>query len=361
MKKEKVDVFEIIQPSSGVKILLIRLDHLGDLVLMTPLVRALAKAGHSVDILTLRWLGAVFENSPYIKGNFALEEIDPSFLKNDRALQCWLKSQKYDVLLLPNPKPRRLLWSSFRSGVPVRMAMQAGIWGRLTGHRCLTVHSSMMSGRHFSDLQLDFARALDVPTDGLRLDYFCREEEIAQAKKNLSSVFPDSGSEPLIGIHPGTQGNTCNLPPTVYGELAALILARTPWRIVLTGSAGEKKLLDSWPREVLQSPRVYNTMGALDLRSLAALISQMDRYVIGSTGPLHLAAALGIKTLSPFCPLPPIAASIWGNIATGVCAEPEAESCRQWRAGAPPHQHCNFRGEITVERLWTLLNENRRP
>jgi ADP-heptose:LPS heptosyltransferase len=217
-----------------------------------------------------------------------------------------------------------------------------------------------MRGRHFSDLMLDLARRLDVPTDGLKPDYFCRPEELDQARAKISTLFPDYQGEPILGIHPGCQSNTCNLPPRAYGEFASLALARTNWRIIVTGSAKELALLQSWPSEILASPRVYVSMGELDLRSLAAMISLMQNYVIGSTGPLHLAAALGVPTTSPFCPLPPISASVWGNAsANGTCVQPNPECCRRWTASAPPHRHCDLRGEITAEHLWTSLEQRK--
>jgi len=339
-----------------VKILLIRLDHLGDLILTTPLIRALAKAGHSVEVITPRWLAPVLEGNPHVGKSFAIEDVAEGFPSAWRELGDWMKAQRYDCILLPHPKPRQMLWASWKSGVRLRLAMQAGIWGRLTGHHCLLVRYAFREGRHFSDLMLDLARALKVPTDGLKPDYFCREEEIIQAKERIRSVFPGFAGEPVVGIHPGCLGNTCNLPARVYGDLAALILERTTWRIVVTGSERERSLLSSWPQGVATSSRVYQSMGLLDLRSLGAVISQMGSYIIGSTGPLHLASALGIRTISPFCPLPPICASVWGN-ATGLgsCVEPDPAACRQWRAQARLYQHCDFRGEITAENLWRSL------
>jgi ADP-heptose:LPS heptosyltransferase len=340
-----------------VKILLIRLDHLGDLVLMTPLVRALAKAGHAVDLVTPRALSVLFEENPHLRAQFSVEEIAPGFPADWRPLSGWIKAQKYEALLLPSPKPRPLLWSSFFSGVPKRLALQGGVWGRLTGHRCLPVRRAFMSGRHYSDIQLDLARALGAPTDGIKLDYFFRPEEKAAARQKIPLLFPGWQGEPIIGIHPGWMGNTCNLPSAVYGKLAALILERTPARILVTGTEKEKALLSEWPRDVLTSPRLFNGMGAFDLRALAAMIAHLDNYVVVGTGPLHLAGAIGIRTTSPFCAVPPLGFPNWGNMnGRGGCVQPDPARCREWIAGAADHRHCDFRGEVTAEHLWQCLN-----
>ncbi len=340
------------------KILLIRLDHLGDILLSTPLFRALAHAGHAVDVVIPGWLRPVLEGNPHLAGSFAIEQIAPGFPAGWRPLRDWMRRRAYDCILLPHPKPRVLLRCSLGSGARHRLAMQAGIWGRVTLHRCLRMRAAMRGGRHYSDLQLDFARALGVAVDGLKLDYFLREEEIAAARARLAARFPDRGSAPLIGLHPGAAGNTCQLPSPVYGETARLILQRTAARIVVTGSAGERRLLDSWPAEVLASPRVDVTMGALELRELAATIRHLRAYVIGSTGPLHLAAALGVPTVSPFCAGPPIGPSVWGNACgPAACVEPAAENCRRWRATHGEGALCDFRGEISAESLWRALEK----
>lgn len=338
------------------KILLTRLDHLGDLILTTPLIRALAKAGHTVDVLTLKSLLPVLEENPFVHDTYGIEHVVPGFPKDWRRLRTWMQVRGYEGMLLPNPKPRQLLCCSFGSGARVRIALQAGIWGRLTLHQCLTVSASFRKGRHYSDLQLDLARAMQVPADGLKPDYFCRAEEKRWAREKIAEMFPDVTEGPIVGIHPGCLGNTCNLPSRTYADFAELILERTPARIIVTGTASEKKLFESWPKKLQESSRVWNSCGQLDLRRLAAVIARMDHYVIGSTGPLHLASALGVRTVSPFCAIPPLTSSVWGNITgTGTTVQPAASSCRAWTAQAKPHQHCDFRGEVCAEHLWQSL------
>ncbi len=338
------------------KILLVRLDHIGDLLLTTPLVRALARGGHEVELVVPRALLPLLEANPHVRAAFAVEDIAPAFPALWRPLRDWMRARLYDTILLPNAHPRALLRCSFGSGARRRLAMQAGILGRLTSHRCLRIGPAMEGGRHYSDLLLDFARLLGVEPDGLQLDYVCRPEEIAAARRNLALRFPDRGAAPLIALHPGHAGNTCNLPSRVYGELAQILLERSDAHLVVTGSAAESALLDSWPSGVLASPRVENAVGALDLRRLAAILRAMDAVVAVGTGPLHLAAALRVPTLSPFCALPPLSPAVWGNVSgPAICLEPATENCRRWRKTHPPGVHCDFRGEITADQLWLRL------
>ena len=88
-------------------------------------------------------------------------------------------------------------------------------------------------------------------------------------------------------------------------------------------------------------------MGQLDVRQLAAVVTTMAVYVCSSTGPLHVASAVGTATVSPFCPPPPLNATIWGNMgAPSRVIEPE--NCPR-RSGESTC--CNFLGQISADQL----------
>ncbi len=327
------------------RIVILRHDHLGDLVLTTPLVRALARAGHHVEFIAPAATAPILERNPHLDAVHSLESFAPNFPSDWPTLARNLRARRYDIILLPHARPAALLLAARASGIPRRLAMWAGWPGRLLGHRCL--RSGLPAHpRPFSRIMLDFAEALGVASDGLRPDVVLGEEEIATATDRLRRHLPDCSR--IVGIHPGCAGNTCNLPPADYAALAAELLHRPGLGIVLTGSPAERPLLDPWSRDLLASPRVWNAVGALSLRELAATIDRLDLYVVPSTGPLHLASARGVATLSPFCPQSPLCAEIWGNTGgPALVATPDPAGCAR-RAAAG---HCDFRGEIPPRQL----------
>lgn len=328
------------------KVLIIRTDHLGDVVLMTPLVRALALAGHQVSVTVPRAVMPVFSHNPRLTACHAMEDIAPNFPQSWRSLSRWLRTQQLDVLILPQAGSKQLLWASALSGIPTRIAMWAGVWGRLTGHRCL--RSGMLkSSRHFSDIVLDCARALGLPGGSLAPEIFLTPAEKDEGVALCHSKFP---GWKVIGLHPGCAGNTCNLPAAEYGRLADLILTQSECAIVITGLDREKNLLQAWPKSVLESPRVWNSMGQLDLRQLMAMIDRLAVFVCPSTGPLHLASALGIKTVSPFCSRPGLNHQVWGNL--GGPAEVIEAVLPDCRLNTGKKIVCDFRGAISAEALW---------
>lgn len=336
------------------RVLVIRTDHLGDIVLATPLVRALAEAGWVVEVLVPAAMRAVFAGNPGVRACHAMEVVAPGFPKGWTRLARWIRAGRFDAVLLPYARPRELLWASCISGVRRRVAMWAGVWGRVTGHRCLRSRIKE-EPRHFAEISLECARALNVPPRGAALEWFVTSGEAEWAARGLQERF---GARRLLGVHPGCAGNACNLPAREYGRLVELMLAHTDCGIVVTGTAGERGLWRDWPAEVVRSPRVWNAMGEMNLRQLAAVLARLEVLVCPSTGPLHVASALGVATVSPFCARPTLSPTVWGNRnANAAVVVPEAEACRSWGEREPGH--CDFRGLVVAEDLWRRVVELR--
>lgn len=329
------------------RVLIVRLDHLGDVLLTTPLVRAAARAGHEVHVLARANCAAPFAGSGTVTTHI-LEEVAPGFPGSWWRLGGWMRRQKFEMILLPYAKPRQLLLASALSGAKRRIAMWGGLLGRLTLHQCL--RSGMRSGaRHFSEIPLDCAIAAGFPTDGLKPDFFLTGTEIDSARAEMASRFPGLK---LVGIHPGCAGNTCNLPPETFGRLAELLLAEPGLALIGTGIPAERKLFEAWPRAVLEHPRFFNACGLWDLRQLAAHVANYATMIVPSTGPLHIAAAFSIPTVTAFCRYPPLSAAVWGNLTPGaIVVSPPEGFCERRRAAPGAAPTCDFQGQVQAEDL----------
>lgn len=322
-------------------------------MLTTPLIRALALGGHEVDVIVRRPFASIFAHSPHVRQCFEVETIAPSFPQGWWRLAHWMRERHYDTIILAYAREKRLCFASLLSGAKHRIAMWSGAWGRLTLHRCLASHITT-NPRPVSDILLSCSRALRVRDQGLKPDIFLTQAE----RESVRGMIPETcRNRLLVGIHPGSAGNACNLPPSIYGELAEQLLKTTEAALIITGTANERSLLQAWPNSVLTSPRVWLSHGLLDVRELASAIAEMDVLVCSSTGPLHLASAAQTPTVSPFCPAAPLSAAIWGNVGTpALVLEPLTCPIQEGREG-----RCDFRGEIPIHRVVEgvrrLLNE----
>ncbi len=329
------------------KALLIRLDHVGDVFLCTPLLRALSQAGYRTELMVPEAAAQLFDGNPHVAAIHDLRQISPQFPYGWGTLSRWLRRGGFDVLILPYARQPALLWASFFSGIPTRMAMWSGIWGRLTLHHCLR---SGLPGRlrPFADILLDCARRLGIPPGTTRPELYL---PTAVCDAMARQVVARTGGRRLVGIHPGCGGSSCNLPPAEYGRLAALLLQHRDVTLAATGVAAERAMIATWPASVQASDRLWNTMGDLTLQQLAALIRQMAVYVVPSTGPLHLANWADVATVSPFCAAPTLSAAVWGNDnGKGVALAPPPDYCLQRRRVG--NRHCDFSGHVNAETLY---------
>jgi ADP-heptose:LPS heptosyltransferase len=329
-------------------ICIIRADHLGDLVLTTPLMRELHRSGHQVDVVCRAAHLPALDHLPFIHHAHALEAISPGFPARWSDLTAWFRIRKYNRLLLPYAKPKELLFAARMSGTPVT-SMWGGLWSRLL--LCRSLRSCLLTHpRHMTDIWLDLARDLGCDPQGTMPELTVNDHDKDFAAKWLQ----DRGIQgSFVIIHPGCGGNTCNLPPAVYAELADFVRQEHGSAVVVTGSTTEKQTIGQAFADVYADTGVVDAMDALDLRVFMALIAQAACVVSVGTGPLHLAAALGTPTVSPFCRRIGISAKVWGNQAvSGIAVEPD----EAWCAAYGKNDLCNFNGHVDAKKIFSALS-----
>ncbi|HRU39088.1 MAG TPA: glycosyltransferase family 9 protein, partial [Candidatus Goldiibacteriota bacterium] len=102
----------------------------------------------------------------------------------------------------------------------------------------------------------------------------------------------------FVIIHPGSKGSAWNISRQKYAEAADAV--STFAKVLLTGGPAEKAMLMSIMDSMKNGENVVVMEEEMTLRQFAAVISLSSVLVSCSTGPMHLAAAMGVKTLSFF-------------------------------------------------------------
>jgi ADP-heptose:LPS heptosyltransferase len=112
-------------------------------------------------------------------------------------------------------------------------------------------------------------------------------------------------------IHPKSNGNGREWPLEHFARLAQLLASRTDIRLWITGSQAEGELLQRAAPGLLAQANVQLLCGSCDLAGLMKLMAQSQGLIASGTGPLHLAAALGVPALGLFPPRRPIHPQRW--------------------------------------------------
>jgi heptosyltransferase-2 len=274
------------------KILMIRLDRLGDLMLSLPAIQAVREyfPDSHISVMTRPSTAGILEGHPLI------DEVIPYFyekkgrhsslLGNFRFL-LEISRRRFDICFILHPSVRSYL-VPFVTGIPYRVGFSSALSFTLTRNVKDLRHLGL---RHESEYTLDIVRSFGIndPSDkpaGVR--FFSEHQKkvkIAQGRK-------------VVAIHPGSSCPSKKWPVERYAELIKMILRDTPHAVAVVGGGEEKVLGEVLKKE--DPERVLDLTGTLNLKELAAFFTECEVLISNDSGPVHVAAAAGTPTLVIF-------------------------------------------------------------
>ena len=339
------------------RILVIRTDRIGDVVLATPLIRALRKSFPQAYIAALV--------NPYARDvllhNPHLDEIlvDDPELEHQGFQGFWaqvknLRRHRFDTALLLLPT-ERLAWMLLASGIRTRVSVGLKLYQVLTFMKTVSRHKYNPL-RHEADYCLDLGRAIGVRSEELATEVVVTDEERARGREILlHQGYPRTNEAPaprFIILHPGSGKSSPNWKVEHYVTLAKMCLTDPNVWVVVTGSANEVELSPYF--NSLNSRRVINLIGRLSLREMIGVIASGALLVSGSTGPMHLAAGLGIPTLSMFCRMSACSVQLWGALGNRSDVVLPPSSYCSTRCPGDPHV-CQFEEGIVPSMVYSKI------
>jgi ADP-heptose:LPS heptosyltransferase len=305
---------------AGRKILLIRPDHLGDVILSLPVAEALKNYWPDSRVYYFSAPGPANLQGmiDYVDG-WIIDETSRGSKLSLFQLAKIFRMGGFDILVELKPSWRTAV-AGFLSGSPIRIGTSRRFYS-IFYNRYVNLHRRA-SGRHQTDLDLAMLKPLGINNAGmlpsLQLGEICREK----AKTLLTGV-----TNPYIVIHPGGGGSTTNWPLENYRQLAKMILQRTEYAVIITG----------YNDKIGEFENCLNLNGKTDIESLAGVLAGASLFISVGTGPLHLADALGTRCMAFFTNRAGIEPERWGprrnmeNILVSpnkTCRCADSRSCR---------------------------------
>ena len=324
-------------------ILLVRPDGIGDQILSLPVATALRRTmpGARLSFLSSAYAAPVLAHHPdldevlTVTGQETFGELVRLFRNN------------VDATLFLKPF-RRLVTAAWLARVPLRVGTGYR-WYSFLLNRRVYEHRSDFS-RHESAYNLGLLRGLGLSPGEVtppRLVVTTEEQEWAR-------TFLGGSSRLRVVVHPG--GFSSRLWKPVHFRDLVLRLGGQGREVILTGSAAERDKfradtgISQWPIGV------RDLMGMVTIRQLMAVIAESHVVVSLSTGPMHLAAALGIPTVSLFDPRRQQSPTRWEPLGTGVVLKPDVPTCEKCIYEACPYWDCLDR--LTVETVEERITQS---
>jgi|SRR5579863_2582670 len=152
-------------------------------------------------------------------------------------------------------------------------------------------------------------------------------------------------------LHPKSRGSAREWGLENYERLIGL-LPRKRFKIFVSGTAAEGELLKPL---LADHPELTDLTGRLTLGQLMTFISKADGLVAASTGPLHLAAALGIHALGIYPPIRPMHPGRWAPVGPKARVFVKAEYCEDCRRTGDCHCIREIPPDTVEQYLLTLV------
>ena len=272
------------------RVLCVRLDSIGDVLMTTPAIRALRETlGCHVTLLTSPAGAAVAPLVPEIDDTivFAAPWVKASAgATHDAGMIARLAGEGFDAAVIftvysQNPLPAAYL--CYLAGIPRRLAhCHENPYALLTDW--VPDPEPAATIRHEVQRQLDLVAAVGCRAHNQNLSFSVPPAAHASVQRHIHR-------RPLVIVHPGATAASRRYPPGQYARATDLLIQQTRCDAVFTGDAHELELVDS-VRMAMRFP-TRSLVGELGLAELGALIDEADLLVSNNTGPAHIAAAVG--------------------------------------------------------------------
>jgi ADP-heptose:LPS heptosyltransferase len=302
------------------RILISRTDSIGDVVLTLPMAGVLKKKFPDAEIVFLgrNYTKDVVNSSSFVNAFISLDELqkldEAEQVKKIRMLQL-----THCIHVFPKKEVAHLVK---KANVPVRIGTTNRAWHWFTCNK-LVRFSRKKSDLHESQLNMKLLSPFGIhETISLaempRYYGFQAKGEIPVEIKSLLST-----TQKNVILHPKSQGSAREWGFENFGRLIELLPA-TAYKIFVSGTEKEKPLLQPL---LDKYPGVTDLSGKLNLEQFIAFINNADVLVAASTGPLHIAAALGKYAIGLFPSVRPMHPGRWQPVGVHAQVVMMKEDC----------------------------------
>jgi len=294
------------------KILIIRPDAIGDMVLTLPAIKAIKTVypNKHITVLASRYNARIIEHLPYIDD-----------ILYDRPVQNWhdfrhyvknLKNGSYD-LAIHFYSETKTAWTAFWASIPYHIGDKAklGLWPIFCKYGLF--YKSFDQPKHVVEYNFLLLKPLGItlPPEN-KIELVPPPDTRVKAKEKLRSLGRRNRL-PLIGIQVGVGFGNRPVTPKKYASYIMELRKQQDVDILVTGYT-EKEIVACKAIEKQVSSSLIPILDA-SIQELMGLISECDVFVSVDTGPFHLAAGIGVPQLAifPSRKVKPLSWAPWRN------------------------------------------------
>ena len=296
------------------RILVIRLDLIGDLVLSLTVVRALKRTypDAEIDLLATPASAKVALHDPHLSESITY---DPNIWRRPKALlqlKNWhdakallhhLHARHYDLAVSVYGQWAGVL--AVLSGAKRRVGFGRESYPGFMTDSVAGKHWSPLDNKHEVDYCLELAQAAGATlTTDDRIPHLNVDAQSAQEIELLLRNEGLQQNKPLIACHVSSNnGQSKRWPLPYWATLLDRLIREEGAQIVLTGAPTDLPIIENITSRMYEHP--INLAGKTSLTQLAALLKRANLLISGDSGPIHMATALDVPIIGMYGPTNP--------------------------------------------------------
>ncbi|MDR0676240.1 MAG: lipopolysaccharide heptosyltransferase II [Elusimicrobiota bacterium] len=339
------------------KILVIQTAFLGDIVLTMPLINNIKSLFPNKKLVVL----TTPTGKEILAGQINIDEIivydkngkDKGFFKFLEFVNI-LKFLHFDLAIVPHRSIRSALLT-FIAKIPYRIGFRNS-QGNIFFNFMINYKKNIPEIERNLYFLEKFINNFDIQKIDTKITFPYHNE--LQKKNNDLLDIKNGNSQKIIGIHVGAKWNTKKWIPEKFIELIRQ-LDKKNCKIVVFGESREDYIVNNYLVMKNDSRNILNLIGKTNLQDLIAIFRNLSLYVSNDSGPMHIAAAIGVPVIAIFGPTVPSFGFAPYNKKSKVI-EAKNVSCRPCGKHGNkfcPRLHFNCMNKIEVEHVFDAIKE----
>lgn len=278
------------------RILIVRTDRIGDVLLSTPVIKALRQKYPQayISMIVAPYARDIVEANPYLDEVIIYDkDIKHKSWMRSLKFASRLKKKRFDLSIILHPTNRMHL-IAFLAGIPLRLGYNRK-FGFLNNLR--KTHTKQEGLRHEAEYNLDLLSDLEV--GGNARDLFMPiKTESEQWAKDLLASNGIKETDKLLAVNPGASCPSKIWPADRFAQVAEILAERHNFRILIVAGAKDIPLANMVAQKL--EGRALNLSGKTSLSHLASILKRCSLFISNDSGPVHIASSLGVPVISIF-------------------------------------------------------------
>jgi heptosyltransferase-2 len=278
------------------RIIIVRMDRIGDVVLSTPAMKAVRTAyPHShITVLVRPYAREVVEGNPFIDEVMTYDKSGKEkSLSGKIGFIAKLRNKKFDLAIVLHPKNSSHILA-YLAGIPKRLGYDRKIGMLLTRK---IPHTKQYGLKHEIDYVLGLLRYMGIESTDRSLSFPVSRK----SEDKIRALFEKNGlsaNDMVIAVHPTASCPSRRWAPERFAQVLDTLAEKYKARIVIVSGSSDKIMADKVVG--LMKSAAMNLAGKTTISDLASVLRRSKFLISNDSGPVHIACAVGTPVISIF-------------------------------------------------------------